>query len=170
MLKNIVIICFLLLRCAFSYFALLFLITIRQFEKQPSTPITGERYVLSDREGMKQIFERPDGWPHTDRIPLTQIEDRNGNTHRLSYDSDGKLDYVMDHAGRYIKFKYAECGLLEKVSDHTGRIWQCHYDSDIEHLIGVTTPYTPEYPKGLTTRTNTIAIDNIPLYYTILPK
>ena len=58
----------------------------------------------------------------------------------------------MDHAGRYIKFKYGECGLLEKVSDHTGRIWQYHYDSDIEHLIGITVPYTLEYPDGLTTR------------------
>lgn len=122
-----------------------------KLERQLSTSITDERYVLSDNDGMRQIFERPDGWPHTDRLPLSKIEDRHGNSHRLFYDSDGRLDHVVDHAGRFIKFKYGECGLLENVSDHTGRVWHYHYDSDIEHLIGVTTPSVVEYPKGLTT-------------------
>ena len=123
----------------------------RKLERVIATSINPDQYVLSDREGIKQIFERPDSWPTSDRIPLVKIEDRNRNTHFLSYDSEGRLDHVEDHAGRRIQFTYGECGLLIQVSDHTGRVWHYGYDHDIEHLIAVTTPSTKEYPDGLTT-------------------
>lgn len=123
-----------------------------KLEREASTPLHPDRFVLTDRDGMQQIFERPDGWPHPDRIPLVRIDDRHGNAHQLSYDVEGRLDRVEDHAGRFIKFVYGDCGLLEQVIDHTGRLWRYFHDDEIEHLVTVITPATPEYPEGLTTR------------------
>ncbi len=122
-----------------------------QLEHRPASPTEIERYTLTDRDGMQQIFERPDGWPYPDRIPLVRIEDRHSNAHLLSYDAEGRLDRVEDHAGRFIKFMYGDCGLLEQVTDHTGRLWRYFHDDEIEHLVAVITPATPEYPEGLKT-------------------
>jgi RHS repeat-associated protein len=123
----------------------------RKLERQAATPLTGDRYVLSDREGMKRIFERPTGWPHPDRIPLLRIEDRHGNSHQLTYNSEGRLDRVEDHAGRRIQFIYGSCGLVEQITDHAGRVWRYLHDQEVEHLSAVITPVTPEYPEGLKT-------------------
>lgn len=123
----------------------------RKLERQAATPLTGDRYVLSDREGMQQIFERPTGWPHPDRIPFIRLEDRHGNTHQLVYNPEGRLDRVEDHAGRRIQFIYGSCGLVEQITDHTGRVWRYLHDQEVEHLSAVITPVTPEYPEGLKT-------------------
>ena len=123
----------------------------RKLELQTATPLTSDRYVLSDREGMQQIFERPTGWPYPDRIPLVRIEDRHGNAHRLIYNPEGRLDRVEDHAGRRIQFIYGSCGLVEQITDHTGRIWRYLHDQEVEHLAAVITPITPDYPEGLKT-------------------
>lgn len=122
-----------------------------RLEHHPTTLELPDHYVLTDREGMQQIFERPEGWPHPDRIPLIRIEDRHGNAHQLSYDAEGRLERVLDHAERYIEFIYGNCGLLEKITDHIGRTWLYTHDPEIEHLVAVTKPGIPEYPDGLTT-------------------
>jgi len=123
----------------------------RKLERQAATPLTGDRYVLSDREGMKRIFERPTGWPYPDRIPLLRIEDRHGNAHQLAYNSEGRLERVEDHAGRRIQFIYGSCGLIEQITDHAERVWHYLHDQEVEHLAAVITPVTPEYPEGLKT-------------------
>ena len=122
----------------------------RKLEHEMSPPLQ-DRYSILDLDGMKQIFERPEGWPFPDRIPLVRIEDGKDNTHYLTYDTEGRLDRVEDHVGRRIKFIYGDCGLLDQVMDHTGRTWHYLYDQNIEHLISVTGPATLEYPNGVTT-------------------
>jgi len=123
----------------------------RKLEHHAATTLLPERYILSDSAGMQQVFSRPDGWPLSDRIPLSSIEDRHANAHKLSYSPEGRLARVQDHAGRRISFSYGACGLLEKITDHTGRMWRYVHDSDVEHLIAVVTPSTDEFPDGLTT-------------------
>ena len=123
--------------------------TLERLSADASGP---DRYVVSDREGNRQIFFRQSSWPLSDRIPLMALEDAHGNRHDLTYDAEGRVARVTDHAGRFIQFGYGECALLETVVDHTGRSWRYDHDTDIEHLIAVTTPGTDEYPDGLTTR------------------
>jgi RHS repeat-associated protein len=123
----------------------------RRLEFEAATPLHGNRYVITEREGIRFFFERPAGWADPERIPLVRIEDRHGNAHGLTYDAHGRLAVVSDHAGRRIEFAYGDCGLLEEVRDHTGRRWLYRHDDPAEHLIGVTTPPTPGYPDGLTT-------------------
>src|SRR5262249_28189382 len=121
----------------------------RWLEFQSASTPHPDRYILTDVEGRRQIFETPAGWPRSDRVPLVRIEDRHGNGHLLTYDPEGRLERVTDHAGRFLWFQYGECGLLEKVSDHTGRTWSYTHDDDIEHLIAVTTPATANAPGEL---------------------
>jgi RHS repeat-associated protein len=123
----------------------------RRLEYQAATGIAPDRYVLTDLDGTQQIFTWPQGWPHPDRIPMVRLEDRHGNAHQLTYDAEGRLERVEDHAGRYIQFIYGDRGLLEQVTDHTGRLWRYTHDPEVEHLIAVTTPTTPDHPEGLTT-------------------
>lgn len=82
---------------------------------------------------------------------MVRLEDRHGNAHQLTYDVEGRLEWVEDHAGRYIQFIYGDCGLLEQVTDHTARMWRYTHDPEVEHLIAVTTPVTPDHSDGLTT-------------------
>lgn len=112
---------------------------------------SGPDYWLTDRDGVRMEFETPPGWPLPDRVPLVRIRDRHDNMHSLSYDEQGRVATVSDGLGRDLSFGYGSCGLLERVSDHTGRTWRYQHDNDVEHLVAVTTPATPEYPDGLTT-------------------
>lgn len=121
----------------------------RTLERQAATPLHPDRFVLTEREGTQMIFERPAGWPRPDRIPLVRVEDRHGNAHQLRYDAEARLERVEDHAGRRLEFGYGDCGLLEELRDHTGRRWRYVHDDEIEHLLAVITPGTPEYPDGL---------------------
>jgi RHS repeat-associated protein len=123
----------------------------RKLKRYAPGPLDPSGYELSDSEGMRQVFERPVGWPRPDRIPLVRIEDRHGNMQHLAYDTEGRLASLQDHAARKITFAYGSCGLLEQISDHTGRTWQYFHDREVEHLVAVRTPGTLEYPEGLTT-------------------
>jgi YD repeat-containing protein len=111
-----------------------------------------DRYVLTNHEGLIRIFERPPGYPRPDRIPLVRIEDRHGNAHDLTYDAEGRPVRVSDQVGREIVFEYGDCGLLERIRDHNGRAWRYYHDDDIEHLIAVVSPPTPQFPDGVVTR------------------
>jgi hypothetical protein len=97
-------------------------------------------------------FERPIGWSDVERIPLIAINDRHGNTVRLSYGSINRVVSVLDTASRGLLFHYGNCELLEQVSDHTGtRVISYQHDNEKEHLVRVILPTTAQYPKGLTT-------------------
>lgn len=108
-------------------------------------------WVLDERDGTTLSFDRPAGWPHPTRIPLVRIEDRHGNVHLLTYDAEGRLSQVTDHAGRFIRFDYGDCALLEAVTDHTGRTWRYWHEDDVEHLVAVITPPAAGSPGGIVT-------------------
>ncbi len=123
----------------------------RKLELLLADGVRPDRFVLSEREGRQLVFSTPVGWPDPSRVPLTSVEDRFGNTHLLSYDPQGRLDRVTDHAGRFLRLQYGDCNLLEALHDHTGRTWRYQHDSDIEHLRAVVTPATPDFPQGIRT-------------------
>ncbi|WP_436926063.1 RHS repeat-associated core domain-containing protein [Halosimplex amylolyticum] len=124
----------------------------RRLDHRAGSAATPERYVIVDADGRRQVFERPDSWPHGGRIPLVRLEDRHGNAIRCSYDAEGRLARVEDDAGQHLAFTYGDRGRLTAVDDHTGRRWRYAFDRDADHLVAVTTPVTDEYPDGLTTR------------------
>ena len=124
----------------------------RLLTHDPGGIATPEQYVVSDREGLSQVFERPDGWPLGDRLPLVRLEDKHGRHHDLEYDADGRVSFVRDEANRFLRFGYGDCGLLEFVEDQEGRRWTYQHADEVEHLVAVTTPSTPDRPTGLTTR------------------
>lgn len=100
--------------------------------------------------GLTWRFERPVGWSHPERIPLTAITDRHGNEVRLTYNSINAVESVVDSAGRGLFFDYGSCALLERVSDHSAsRVVSYQHDTEIEHLVRVVLPATANYPTGL---------------------
>ncbi|MBI3940437.1 MAG: RHS repeat protein [Acidobacteria bacterium] len=59
------------------------------------------------------------------------IQDRNGNTHALSYNPDGTLSRVTDGLGRSLEFAYivsGSRGRISKVTDQTGRFLEFSYN------------------------------------------
>lgn len=65
---------------------------------------------------------------------LTRIEDRNGNSHLLTY-TGSQLTQVIDELGRSLSFTYTS-GKLTRVTDQTGRSVSFSYTGD--DLTGVT--------------------------------
>ncbi|MDO8527332.1 MAG: DUF6531 domain-containing protein [Deltaproteobacteria bacterium] len=82
---------------------------------------------------------------------LLSIKDEKGNQLSCFYNDKGVLSSVVDTLGRPIHFVYRDDGLLEKLEDFTGRVWHFDYDSETQ-LIAATSPGTPDFPKGKTTR------------------
>ena len=124
----------------------------RLLELEAADALHPAQWVLSEPEGREFIFSVPIGWPDAYRVPLVQIRDRFGNAHDLTYDANGRLQRVADHAGRFLRFDYGDCELLEGLRDHTGRTWRYEHDDEIEHLVAVTGPATSDHPKGITIR------------------
>jgi RHS repeat-associated protein len=130
------------------------------FEPQPGFAARFERisgatdvFVVHFPGGLVWQFERPIGWSDAERIPLTRISDRHGNTVDLSYGPINQVISVLDAGGRGLHFHYGNCELLERVTDHTGlRQVLYQHDSDVEHLVRVVLPATAQYPKGLATK------------------
>lgn len=61
---------------------------------------------------------------------VESIQDRNGNSHVLSYNPDGTLKRVSDGLGRSLDFEYVTSGTkprVSKVTDQTGRSLQFEY-------------------------------------------
>ena len=94
--------------------------------------------------------------PNPERIPLVRIEDRHGNAHNPPYGADGRLSppsRITRNAR--LRFLYGDCGLLERGSPITLAVdWHSTGTTKTaEHLVGVTTPATSEYPDGGSTPT-----------------
>jgi RHS repeat-associated protein len=130
------------------------------FEPEPGLAAKLERilgitdiYNVQFPGGQVWQFTRPEGWNNAQqRIPLTTISDRHGNTVHLSYDAHDRLTSVLEAAGRGLLFHYGNCELLERVTDHTGsRVVSYLHDNEIEHLVRVILPATAQYPKGFST-------------------
>ena len=118
-------------------------------QQSPTGDISG--YVLTYPGGVTWIFQRPPDWTNPERIPLVKIVDPAGNTQQLWYDSSGRLDFVIDTLDREIRFRYNSRGLLESVTDFADRTIHYTYAPDIEHLVQVITPSTPDVPEGAVT-------------------
>lgn len=117
-----------------------------------------EDYLLEHQDGFRWIFGRPPGWSDPERIPLLEVRDARGNAQALAYDGQSRLAAVTDTVGRRISFVYGDCGLLEGLRpdflQSAGappvQIQYLHA-ATVEHLSGVVTFPTPDFPDGLTT-------------------
>lgn len=131
----------------------------QKLEKLPLLDPNGE-YAIRDVGGVSWYFGRPNGWSNAFRIPLLRVVDRFGNALEYSYDSEDRLEWVhckpVDAAGaqsagpyHYLHFIYGTCGLLEHVIDSLGRQVDYLHDPDVQHLVGVKYPVTPDHPEGM---------------------
>lgn len=121
-------------------------------------PPNGAAGILLE-EGPSFTLRQPDGGrivyqPHPTLQPTIHVvartEDRFGNRLDFEY-AEGLLSRVaVNHPGRTVDFHYDTQGRITAVRDFTGRAWRYDYD-DLNDLVAVTLPVTPEYPRGLTT-------------------
>lgn len=81
-------------------------------------------WVLTFANGEKRTFDAVNG-------KLLSIQDRNGNTTQLTYDSSYRLVTVTDPAGRHLSFSYASPSsyLVTGVSSDVGISLSYSYDS-----------------------------------------
>jgi|GEM_PF-697123 len=70
-------------------------------------------------------------------LRLSQVEDRNGNRHTLTYDGNGNLAAVADGLGRTLNFSY-QGTRLSGISDGYGRAYSFGYTGEI--LTSLTDP------------------------------
>lgn len=104
-------------------------------------------------DGLRHVFTPEPGGSGT--YLLTQIEDRWGNYLAFAYTTrPSGVAYIdrceVNHPARWVQFSYDALDRIVRLADHTGRTWRYHYDAHGD-LIGVTTPATPDQPKGATT-------------------
>ncbi len=124
-------------------------------------------YTLTSPHGDKEFYDVNGN--------LARLQDRNGNALTLTYDPAGLLpvlgrsDYFMNQAtgviareyrltritdavGRPVNFAYDADGRLVSIT-YAGRSVAYGYDAaNTGDLVSVTTPTTPEFPSGNTTR------------------
>ncbi len=103
----------------------------------------GDGFVLRYPDGEEHFFDKEGR--------LVSLRDTDGQTQHCIYNDNGQLVRVDDTRGRPFFFHYLKSGLLEKVEDFTGRTWAFQYNDKAE-LIAATSPGTPSFPKGKTTR------------------
>ena len=108
-------------------------------------------WVLNSPDGTRRVFAQPSGWPNPLQYPLIRVEGRYGFCKHLTYNEKGQLVRISHEDSHHLNLVYNDCGLIQTLEDHIGRIWTYHYDQDVEHLIGVTTPATDQAPEGFTT-------------------
>jgi YD repeat-containing protein len=121
------------------------------FDRLRQLPGPASAYEADSPGGIVSRYERPEGWADTERIPLTSITDRAGNSITLAYDTADRLVRLEDDDGRGLRFTYGTCGLLEHVEDHAGRRVDYLHDDDVQHLCAVVLPPTSDFPSGLST-------------------
>lgn len=107
-----------------------------------------EQYIVTRPDGTEFVYERPDGWPLMDRLPLAYLQDRFGNRLDYHYDAKGVLQRVDNVLGHFLEFHYGHCGFLELIIDHSNRKMHYQHDEDRAHLIRVVYPATEEAPSG----------------------
>ncbi len=103
---------------------------------------------IRDRNGNSLHFSYdPDG-----KLPIIgkSVFSNDPNSKVIAYDY--KLIKITDSAGRVITLNYNSNGRLENIVDFSGRAYTYTYDpSDNGDLISFITPATERYPSGLTT-------------------
>jgi len=111
-------------------------------------------YVERDHRGVTARYAPADS---RSVACLTNVTDRDGNSMRLEYDTQGHLTRVVDTLNRGIIYSYDGRGRLAFVQDFLFRRITFGYDS-VGNLVSVTSPAvtgTPngnDFPSGKTTR------------------
>ncbi|MBI4354788.1 MAG: RHS repeat protein, partial [Candidatus Omnitrophica bacterium] len=98
--------------------------------------------VLTSTHGEREVYDTSG--------KLTRLEDRVGNPLTFTYQGD-RLIRIMDASNRAIDFTYTPQDRLETTT-YAGRTITYQVDPTTGDLLSVTTPPTPEFPQGLTTR------------------
>ncbi|RYF30990.1 MAG: RHS repeat protein, partial [Comamonadaceae bacterium] len=86
----------------------------------------GDASVVVTADGVYQSFGQPSiaspaGPGESSILRLQRIEDRNGNYHSLTYDTEGCLTHLADSAGRLLEFQYTvNTRRLQRVHLQTG--------------------------------------------------
>jgi len=102
--------------------------------------------TLHKAHNQKYVFDGND--------KISWVEDWLGNKLNFEYGA-GQIIKIADDANHYVTLSYNSANLIEKITDFTGRAWTYIYDDDatdgdINDLLYVTGPNTPEYPNGHT--------------------
>ncbi len=121
---------------------------LNALEHKPASLMNAEQYIITRPDGTEFVYERPDGWPLMDRLPLVYLQDRFGNRLDYHYDTKGVIQRVDNVLGHFLEFNYGHCGFLEAITDHSNRKMHYHHDEDRAHLIRVIYPSTEEAPDG----------------------
>ncbi len=82
---------------------------------------------------------------------FTKYSDRYGNNLTFQYDAQGKLVSVTETRGKKITFGYDQLDRINRATDWSGRAFSFSYDNNGD-MTAITTPTTPEFPQGLTTK------------------
>jgi YD repeat-containing protein len=109
-------------------------------------------YMITRPGGLQFCYTSRDTI-RTNRVVLDDIYDRFGNHLHYSYDSEFNLEWVQDvTSGRKLTFILGNCGMLEKIVDDHANVWQYFHDPDIQHLVAMQHPPTPDYGDGFATQ------------------
>ena len=133
----------------------------RREQFQEGAFVTGSTFELTFPDGGTWTFQPLDAAPEAGR--LASIEDRNGNTIALAYDTSGRLESITDTLGRVVTVAYGTDGHIESLTDFAGRVVVYeHYgsgdpDGSAGDLKSMTTPAVTgtsngnNFPLGKTT-------------------
>lgn len=118
----------------------------------------GEEGVIFEKNH-RFIWRAPDGVEfryavnlsgRADILLIDRIEDRFGNYLQFTYNNALLIKVEVNSPVRFVTFDYDSENRIIQISDFTNRSWKYAYD-DMGDLVAVTTPFTEEYRKGLTT-------------------
>jgi len=101
------------------------------------------KYVLRNKQGRKLFFDSP---VHK---RLTRIQDNNGNTLSLFYNTNLLLTAIIDASGRHVNLTYSN-EKLHSIKDFNNRIFQLQYDGD-NNLIRIINPVYDSVSYGYDT-------------------
>jgi RHS repeat-associated protein len=114
----------------------------------------GPDWLRRSPDGVVHRFTADPNWSGAFR--LERVEDRWGNYLAFTYTTHPSgVSFIdrceVNHPERWVQFAYDQLGHLIRLQDHAGRAWHYRHDAHGD-LIGVTTPATPDQPRGATTR------------------
>lgn len=112
------------------------------------------KYRITERSGMKYLFESSPSIDAGAKARLLSIEDRNGNTLTLAYGPTcgNNLCTVTDGLNRSLSFSYSGSRIVQ-IADWSGRQWKYEYDGNGDLIrfdnplaaVGSQPPVTYEY-------------------------
>ncbi len=116
------------------------------FTSQLTLDPESQRWIMTHYSGLKVTFFQ--GLMGQPGYPMS-IQEPNGNTTHLGYDTSGLLRQIVTDLGQVQTFGYNEDCLLVSFTDHLGRTWTFSYDEQ-GRLTTMETPITEyaDIPAG----------------------